>query len=55
MSDLIGLLMVLLICGCDDLFETHPYSGKISGKTDVNAKNTARIENSCTAPFGTIR
>jgi hypothetical protein len=41
--------MVLLICGCDDLFETHPYSGKISGKTDVNAKNTARIETACAA------
>jgi Icc-related predicted phosphoesterase len=47
MRNLIGLLMALLICGCDDLFEAHPYSGKISGDTGVNAKNIVRIENSC--------
>jgi hypothetical protein len=38
---------VLLLCGCDDLFEAHPYAGKITGETDVNAKNIARIENAC--------
>ena len=45
MGKIFGLLAVLLICGCDDLFETHPYSGKITGETGVNVKNMAWIEN----------
>ena len=27
-----------------DAFEVHPYDGKITGETDINAKNIARIE-----------
>ncbi|MDR0712721.1 MAG: metallophosphoesterase [Bacteroidales bacterium] len=49
MKNLFILLTVLLLCGCDDLFEAHPYAGKVTGETDINAKNTARIETACAA------
>ncbi|MDR1129747.1 MAG: metallophosphoesterase [Prevotellaceae bacterium] len=47
MKNLFILLTVLLLCACNDLFEYHPYDGRISGETGINAKNTARIENTC--------
>jgi hypothetical protein len=47
MKDIFILLTVLLLCGCDDLFEAHPYAGKVTGETGINAKNIARIENAC--------
>ncbi len=30
-----------------DVFDYHPYDGKVTGKTDINAKNINRIEESC--------
>ena len=29
------------------MIEYHPYDGRISGKTDINKKNIARIEETC--------
>ena len=29
------------------MIEYHPYDGRISGKTDINKKNIARIEEAC--------
>ncbi len=39
---------IILLYSCNDLFEAHPYDGKVSGETNINAKNIARIEESCT-------
>lgn len=33
--------------GCD-AFEYHPYDGRVTGETGINAKNVERIEKSCT-------
>lgn len=38
------LLLCLLLCGCDRVFDYHPYDVRITGDTDINPKNTARIE-----------
>lgn len=40
---LFSLLLPLLICSCD-MFEYHPYDGKIKGERDINRKNIAIIE-----------
>jgi hypothetical protein len=47
MKKLSALLAVLVLCGCDSLFEVHPYAGQVSGETHVNVKNMARIEIAC--------
>lgn len=39
-------MFVLLFCGCD-MFEYHPYGGKVKGETDINANNIAIIEETC--------
>ncbi len=44
---LLFIISVLLLTGCD-LIEYHPYDGRISGETGINAKNIARIEKKCT-------
>ena len=36
-------LILTLLCGCD-AFEYHPYDGRISGETNINARNIQRIE-----------
>lgn len=38
------LLAAKLLISCE-VFEVHPYDGKITGETNINAKNMARIEN----------
>ena len=38
--------IVLFLCGCD-LIEYHPYDVRLHGETGVNAKNIARIEETC--------
>ena len=48
------LLSFVLLQGCDDLFEVHPYDGRVTGETNINAKNIKRIEGNC-ADKTTIR
>ncbi len=38
-----GLLCLTLLTGCD-LFESHPYEGKIMGETHLTQKNLKKIE-----------
>ncbi len=40
------LLCMLLLPACD-VIEYHPYDGRVSGKTGINAANVARIEAAC--------
>jgi Icc-related predicted phosphoesterase len=47
MRKLLIFFSLILLCSCDDLFEAHPYDGKISGETGINTKNIARIEENC--------
>ncbi len=44
---LLALIFTLSFCGCEKLFEIHPYDGKVSGETNINAKNISRIESAC--------
>lgn len=37
----------LLLCGGCGLVDYHPYDVRIKGETDINAKNTQRIEEAC--------
>lgn len=37
---------VLIMCGCE-AFEYHPYDGRVTGQTEVNSTNIARIEDRC--------
>lgn len=39
-------LISFILSGCD-MIEYHPYDGRISGETGINAKNIAKIEKSC--------
>ncbi|MDR1679442.1 MAG: metallophosphoesterase [Prevotellaceae bacterium] len=43
----IFFLSAFILCSCEELFEAHPYDGKITGETGMNAKNIARIVNNC--------
>lgn len=38
--------VVAALAGCDKV-EYHPYDGRISGATDINARNISKIESSC--------
>ena len=46
MKYLIYLLPFILLQSCD-LFEAHPFDGKITGETDINNKNIKLIEAGC--------
>lgn len=39
--------LALLFQSCEDLFEAHPYDGKVTGETGINSKNIALIEKKC--------
>lgn len=41
-----ALLLCLLLTGCD-IIDYHPYDVKIKGETDINAKNSKKIEEKC--------
>lgn len=41
------LFSLLLWSGCTDLFEYHPADGRVSGETNINAKNIKKIEAQC--------
>lgn len=41
------LFSLLLLNGCTDLFEYHPADGRVSGETNINAKNIEKIEAQC--------
>lgn len=43
---LLTVAVISLFSGCD-LFEYHPYDGRISGEKHINAKNISRIEEIC--------
>lgn len=45
-SPLPCLLLCLWLSGCD-MIDYHPYDVRISGETDINATNMARIESTC--------
>lgn len=38
------LLLIWLLCSCNELFDTHPYSVHFQGETNINAKQVATIE-----------
>ncbi len=40
------VIFLLLFSGCD-LFEYHPYDGRIKGEQNINYKNILRIEEAC--------
>ncbi|WP_029905444.1 metallophosphoesterase [Prevotella sp. 10(H)] len=42
----ISLCLLFSLSACD-MIEYHPYDGRISGETGINAKNIARIEEKC--------
>ncbi|NDV67021.1 metallophosphoesterase [Bacteroides sp. 224] len=46
-SKILSILSLILLCSGCDWFEYHPYDGRISGETGINAKNIARIEELC--------
>jgi predicted phosphodiesterase len=39
-------LIIILLTGCD-VFEFHPYDGRVSGETNVNARNIEKIGKNC--------
>lgn len=41
---LLQLFIILSLCSACDMFDSHPYDGKIDGDTGMNAKNIIRIE-----------
>ena len=41
------MVFCLLLTGCKDVFDYHPYDVRIDGETDINNKNIARIEEAC--------
>ncbi len=41
------LAAMLLLNGCESVFEYHPYDVKISGETGINDTNIRRIEEAC--------
>ena len=47
MRYLILIVPFILLQSCDSLFESHPHDGKVTGETNINAKNIKRIETSC--------
>lgn len=42
-----GCMALLMFASCDNLLEYHPYEGRISGETDILAKNVPAIETLC--------
>lgn len=45
-NQLLPLFFLLFLYGCD-MIEYHPYDGRIKGDRNINARNIARIEESC--------
>lgn len=41
------LISCILLSGCSDLFEYHPYDTRFSGECDINRSNIERIEQAC--------
>ncbi len=46
MKRLLYLSLLFVLSGCE-VFEYHPYDGRITGETGINAKNMALIEQIC--------
>ena len=44
---LLAMFVILLFSGCDSVFDIHPYDTRITGETNLNAKNIAKIQTAC--------
>lgn len=42
----LSIVVALFMSACD-IFDYHPYDGKITGERDINKKNISRIEQEC--------
>ncbi|MDR2038596.1 MAG: metallophosphoesterase [Bacteroidales bacterium] len=43
----ICFLGIILLSGCKDLFEYHPYDVHVKGETGINEKNSRKIKDAC--------
>lgn len=43
---LLSIIFALVLHSCE-MIEYHPYDGRVTGETDINNKNIARIEKAC--------
>lgn len=41
------MAVAMLLCGCDSVFDTHPYDMHFHGEHNINATNIARIQELC--------
>lgn len=41
------LTIVAMVCSCGDIFEYHPFDGRIDGEKNINKKHIASIEEAC--------
>lgn len=46
-SIFVFVLLSFVLSGCSDIFDTHPYDVKATGKTYINVKNIDHIEKEC--------
>lgn len=46
-QNLLPTVLLCLLVGSCDMMDYHPYDVRVSGETDVNAHNIARIEKNC--------
>lgn len=44
---IVSMILLSVALSACDAFEYHPYDGRITGETGINAKNIARIEDAC--------
>ncbi len=44
---LLLLVAVVFLSGCKDVFEMHPYDGRVTGECGMNDKNIEKIEQAC--------
>ena len=47
MKQLLLVIGVLLLSGCQHLFEYHPYDARFTGAKNINRQNIGRIEKNC--------
>lgn len=47
LRSLAGLVAAAALCGCEGVFDTHPYDMNFHGEHNINAANIARIRQQC--------